>query len=78
MPIVLDEIGGSTKNIDGGSREDVPTTIKRQRLSQYLYISTKKKAKERLLEGKKPFVVEVSRDGNLLGTMLQGGLLSWA
>ena len=46
-PIVLDEIGGSTKNIDGGSREDVPTTIKRQRLSQTLYRSIEKKEKER-------------------------------
>ena len=67
VPIILDEIGGSTKDIDGGSREDVPTTIKRQRLSQTLYRSTEKKAKERVLEGKKPFVVEVSRDGEPIG-----------
>ena len=45
VPIVLDEIGGSTKNIDGGSREDVPTTIKRQRLSQTLCRSIEKKEK---------------------------------
>ena len=63
VPFVLDEIGGSTKNIDGGSREDVPTTVKRQRLSQTLYRSIEKKSIERVLEGKKPFVVEVLRDG---------------
>jgi hypothetical protein len=57
---------GSARNI-GSGLEDVSASIKRQRLSQYLYISTERNAKERKLEGKNPFLVEVSRDGEPIG-----------
>lgn len=53
--------------ISSGSTEDVSAFVKRKKLSQDLYRSTERHAKERILEGKKPFVVEVSRDGEPIG-----------
>lgn len=50
-----------------GSTEDVSAFVKRKKLSQDLYRSTERHSKERILEGKKPFLVEVSRDGEPIG-----------
>lgn len=58
----------SEKNIGNGlNMEGVPAFVKRRRLSQNLYRSTERDAKQRKLEGKKPFLVEVSRDGEPIG-----------
>lgn len=57
---------GSARNIGSGS-QDVSAFVRRQRLSQGWYRCTERNAKERKVEGKKPFLVEVSKYGEPIG-----------
>jgi hypothetical protein len=59
----FDAIG--SPNIFGS--KDVSVVVKRQRLSQEWYRCTKRKSKERKLEGKNYFLVEVSKYGDPIG-----------
>jgi hypothetical protein len=65
-PIASTDGTGSARNIASGS-EDVSAFVKRQRLSQGLYRFTERNAKERKIEGKNPFLVDVSKDGEPIG-----------
>jgi len=65
-PIASTNGTGSARSISSGI-EDVFSFVKRQRLNQGLHIFTKRNAKERKIEGKKPFSVDVSKYSDPIG-----------